>query len=333
MKIRVIGHSGEMVFPFGQSGPWKAFSNALELNENTIATGDFSESADAIIVNHHNEMISNYMEFHKIPINKRALVIWEPYIIETTRYNSSVLNQYGNIYAPSIHWARATGAKAFNWPQDIINSYECNQNWKLRLNRAVIIQGNKFSARKGEMYSLRRKVLRADRNFKIDLFGTNWNKGLKFDWWHWSRSLLGTKITDFSLQSIFGLGFKYPQYQGPIDIKNNVLQKYKLSVVIENSLDFVSEKLFDVVRNGCVAIYVGPNIEEYGIESGVIKQVEPNKITILEELENLLKLSNEELLKISNAQLKQFIQISKFWENSSVLEKLAINIVNDFNSN
>jgi len=323
LRIRVIGHSGELSFPFGESGPWREFRNEIETRSNSIISGDYSEPSDAIIVNHHNDLISQYMNRHNIPLNKRILVIWEPYIVETTRYKKEVLEQYGKVYCPSLDWAERVGGSFFNWPQDSILSSECNSNWEQRLNRAAIIQGNKYSARKGEMYSLRRRVLKKDSSTNIDLFGTDWNKGLSFDWWHWSRSLIGSRIRDTSISSIYGIGRRYKQYKGKVEVKSQILQQYKVAIVIENSLDFVSEKLFDAVRNGCVVIYVGPNLSKYGFQHESILQVKPDEKEILNKLSDLLKLSSNILLQKSNSQIEEFISISDRWENTKVLKTLA----------
>jgi hypothetical protein len=59
----------------------------------------------------------------------------------------------------------------------------------------------------------------------------------------------------------------YPSYRGTIKNKWDVLPKYRFSLCYENIHDesgWVTEKIFDSMRAGCVPIYWGaPNITNY----------------------------------------------------------------------
>jgi hypothetical protein len=185
MKIRVIGHGGEGRFPFGTTGPWKEFEKVLLKRGHEICTPDMSEKAEALVANSYNASIGEYLDKNMIPKKRSILVLWEPYVVETSRYEEAVLNNFGTVFAPSIEWAEKVKGRPFNWPQDEIPDGDVFIGWQGRKNRAVMVQGNKFSARKGELYSLRRRVISKLGPTSLDLFGTNWNKGINFDWWHW----------------------------------------------------------------------------------------------------------------------------------------------------
>jgi hypothetical protein len=60
--------------------------------------------------------------------------------------------------------------------------------------------------------------------------------------------------------------------------------------VIENSPDYVSEKLFDVLVHGVVPLYVGPPLEEFGIPSSLVVQcgMDPQQV-----VENVMGLDTE----------------------------------------
>jgi hypothetical protein len=196
-----------------------------------------------------------------------------------------------------------------------------------------MIQGNKFSARKGELYSLRRKIIVNLGPISLDLFGTNWNKGLNFDWWHWSRSVINSNFAEISTRSFFGIGKKYNNYFGVTDDKNKTLSQYKIAVVIENSADFISEKLFDSIRSGCVSVYVGPNLEKYGIPKGSAIQVDAKHEVVSSMVRSLLEKSNEELEMIARNQRDNLIKVSQDWNNTLVLSKLASDIVDILEAN
>jgi hypothetical protein len=323
MKIRVIGHGGEGRFPFGNSGPWKEFEKVLEARGHSICSADMTEKADAVITNAYNSRIARYLEKSEIPVSRRILVLWEPYIVETIRYRIATLSAFGAHFAPSIQWAERVDAHPFKWPQDAIPRDQIFDHWRFRKKQGVMVQGNKFSARKGELYSLRRKVIINLDSDDLDLYGTNWNDGFRFDWLHWSMSLVNSNYHEISLKSLFGIGKKYRNYKGVTSDKNKTLSEYKISIVIENSADFVSEKLFDSARAGCVSVYVGPSLEQYGIPAESAIQVQPNFKIIVETVRNLMKESDKQLEEIARTQRNCLMKVSPDWDNSLVLSKLA----------
>jgi hypothetical protein len=59
-------------------------------------------------------------------------------------------------------------------------------------------------------------------------------------------------------------------YRGYVQDKDLEISKYKYCVVIENSPDYVSEKLFEATRNACLVFYDGPTLSEFGIPNGIV---------------------------------------------------------------
>jgi hypothetical protein len=123
------------------------------------------------------------------------------------------------------------------------------KNRKLLVN----ISMNKYSRHPRELYSARRASIRYfEKTYPddFDLYGFGWNQ---------ARNKL-EKITPFFRNT-------YPSYQGTIRHKGEVLPKYRFSLCYENIRDepgWVTEKIFDCMKAGCVPIYWGaPNISEY----------------------------------------------------------------------
>lgn len=117
----------------------------------------------------------------------------------------------------------------------------------------VNISGNKFSNHPQELYSARRRSIRyfqqkQPRNF--DLYGVGWDQP-----------------TNILERIIPGLRQNYPSYRGKLQNKWNVLPNYRFSLCYENISSepgYITEKIFDCMRSGCVPIYWGaPNIDEY----------------------------------------------------------------------
>jgi hypothetical protein len=327
MKIRVIGHGGEPRFPFGTSGPWNEFEKVVIARGHSICTPDMTEKADALIANSYSKSIGNHLKKSQIPKNKRILVLWEPYVVETIRYKKENISQFGSIFAPSIDWAEEVKANSFKWPQDEIPDHNVFDSWNSRINRAVMVQGNKFSAKKGELYSLRRRVIVNLGDEALDLYGTNWNKGVIFDIRKWIRSGITSRMSEVEIGSIYGIGEKYNNYFGTTVDKNETLSRYKIAIIIENSGDFVSEKLFDSIRAGCVSVYVGPDLERYGIPKASAIQVDAKHEVVSNIVRSLLEESDEELEKIARNQRASLMKVSQDWNNTLVLSKLASDMV------
>jgi hypothetical protein len=127
------------------------------------------------------------------------------------------------------------------------------------------------------------------------------------------------------------LGKKYKNYLGAVDNKSEIMRTYQISIVIENSADFISEKLFDSVRSGCVTIYIGPDLVKYGIPKEAALQVSPDYKELRILMKKLSKMSDEELLKIAKIQRTSLSMVAPDWENNIVFRDLAKSILLDLN--
>ena len=329
MKIRVTGHNGEPRFNFEESGPWIAFQNAILEQGHTICSSNWNDHADAIICNSYNRQIKKYLSESAIPISKRTLVLWEPFAVEATRYKESTLREFGTVWAPSVVWAERVSGNPFNWPQDEITQNNKSIKWTNRENFSVMIQGNKFSSCTEEFYSLRRKVI-CELSSQLDLYGTGWNRGINYDIRLWLRSAIHHQFYRTKLQTIAMAGYKYKNYKGTTADKIQTLQRYRIAVVIENSQDYISEKLFDAVNGGCIAVYVGPPLSSFGIPEESAIQCEPVSNAIKATILKLISLDAKEQEKIALAQQEALRPISREWRNTKVLYELATKISSGF---
>lgn len=330
MQVRVIGHNGELEFPFADSIAWTAFSHEILDAGHKICGANPKEKMDLLIANFHSEKVLAQIEKNLPPKSRRHLILWEPEVVESTRYKKQVLSQYGHVHAPSILWAEKVGGKEFNWPQgSIIPDDSVISNWFNREHKIVLIQGNKFSCRKGELYSLRRRIIKSLRTSDLALFGTEWNRGFSFDLNNWLQSAVTTSPKLISLSSLGNIGHRYQNYNGEVKDKNATLLNYRICLVVENSADFVSEKLFDSLRAGCVTVYVGPSLAIFGLPKSAAIQVQAKVSTVKSEIERLLRASPEELLEIASTQRAAIELVSQEWNNIHVLRNLAKKIIKE----
>ena len=118
----------------------------------------------------------------------------------------------------------------------------------------INISMNKFSRHPQELYSARRAAIRyfeQNQPENFDLYGgVGWNHPANL----WEKILPITRQI-------------YPSYRGTVQNKWDVLPQYRFSLCYENIYDepgYVTEKIFDCMRTGCVPIYWGaPNISDY----------------------------------------------------------------------
>lgn len=117
----------------------------------------------------------------------------------------------------------------------------------------VDVSANKFSSHPAELYSARRTAIRHfERRFPndFDLFGIGWNSN---------------RVQSFGV--LFARdGHHYVSYRGAVENKWDVLPRYRFVVCYENAIfeDYVSQRIFDVLRCNAVPVYWGaPNIEKY----------------------------------------------------------------------
>ena len=93
MKIRIVGHEGQPVFPFGESGPWKEFANIFFSSGHEIVEDSFDSQVDVLISNRHSTRALKEADSNFVPKARRFLILWEPKIVDESSYRKSALNQ------------------------------------------------------------------------------------------------------------------------------------------------------------------------------------------------------------------------------------------------
>jgi hypothetical protein len=226
------------------------------------------------------EKISTYLG--KYPT---GLIRQEPKIVRPQNYRPDFLNHMN--FVIDIGRPPSSSNCRVNWPQDwnlgILEHSKSNSH--IRIDKTVMINRNLMSFVSGEMYSLRR--LLTQRSSEIDVWGVGWempflNRAIRV-----IEELLIPIKHGFpvKLSAVQGW-FKSPRsYKGPAEDKLATLSNYKYSLVIENSLDYMSEKLFDCLFSGTLPIYVGPDPREFGIPEFAAIHAKPNIDSVLESIE------------------------------------------------
>jgi hypothetical protein len=328
MKIRLIGHSKNSIMSVGVEGPWYQFQRTLKDLGHEISSENFGAGNNCLIANSHSRRAIAECDENKIPLNRRILILWEPKVVIPKMYKKKILSQYGKIYAPSVSWSEQVKGEKFNWPQLNLRSRSQDfKDWETRKNKAVMVLANKFSASRGEQYSLRRELnqLCEEKN-EMDLFGSKWNEGYSYNIKHYVKSLLRTPIQDFDPRSAKLLLRMFSNFKGHSKDKIETTSGYTISIVIENSCDYISEKLFDSVCSGAITVYVGADLEKFGLKRDTVIQSGASAKDIAKIVRNLKSKSLDDQKKIAQTQYNSLIEVADKWEGNVVLTKLARDI-------
>lgn len=214
----------------------------------------------------------------RVPHQKSVLIRSEPRVVCPQNYSQATLRRFDRIF--DFGRTLASTSTTFNWPQ----------NWPSKLpilielnprnsSRMVMINANKLSLVSGELYSLRRAALHL---LPVDVFGPAWDSGiirrLKTLVGEASIALLAReRITFSSLNWWFAA---HQNYLGVAEDKISTMKHYRFALVIENSIEYMSEKLIDAFVAGCIPIYVGPDPVIWGIPEDLVFHSEPSTKSI-----------------------------------------------------
>ena len=328
MRVRLIGHRGEPYMNTGSDGPWYEFTKELKSKGCEIVQDNFGTHIDLLIANSHSRKAIKESKRSNLGKNMKHLLLWEPPMIDYKRHQKSTLKQYGIIWSPTINWAKSQNTRIFKWPQlPLEKQDESLEKWALRENKSAMVLANKFSAFRGELYSLRRELgIKTAKNSLMDLYGDKWNLNKTYSYRHYFGSLIRTPIWKISLKSWRYVGSQQKNYKGISQNKVETCRSYRIVVVLENSKDYISEKFFDAYASGAIVIYVGPSLKQFGIPDESAILVEPNVNSILRKILEITNLETKEQYEISRSQQNNILSVSSDWYCNFVLKKLASDI-------
>ena len=249
-----------------------------------------------------------------------SLVRMEPSIVLPANFAKSRLSQFKRIITVggsgskdsiSVHWPLV-------WPS--VSELRRLRNTK-RVDRVVLVNGNKISFIGGELYSLRRKAIKALSN--LDLYGTEWDSAflnrLTVAVKSFAHAVLSLKLPRPSGLSLWFQG--YSEFKGPVADKLATMSKYKFALVIENSAEYMSEKLMEALFAGCIPIYVGPDPENFGIPKKLVIWVDASLDSIQSGLKQASSLDFDDFHSSLSAFLGS-IETRDTWECSKVYERI-----------
>jgi hypothetical protein len=266
-----------------ESDPTSLAGEAKQLGFDVVKS--LAESPQKVICVDWNASDRVFKRWLKKNKETATLVINEPDAVIPEHSKIRLRKLFNNV----IEVGRSYSRPIVPWPQTWTQKPE-TQEGKFS-GRAVLIQSAKYSFVKGQLYGLRIRLASSEQ--RIDVFGHGWNESR----WRTSARLLielakavrGRAKLDFSTLKT---GFIRPiNYLGSVESKMTTMAKYKVAIVIENSQEYMSEKLFDSFFARCIPVYVGADLEPFGIPESLYVKAEATQKSVSEAISLALSLN------------------------------------------
>jgi hypothetical protein len=257
-----------------------------------------------------------------------TLIRMEPSVVLPDNFSRFRSKQFGQVI--TVGGNHSSQSNCVHWPLVWPKQSEIQAMTRVgRLDRIVLINGNKTSFVRGELYSLRRKAIQQIDN--LDLYGTDWSSKF-FDRLTTAVRSLAHTVLSLKIPTISGLKLwfrTYPNSKGPVRDKIATMSRYKYALVIENSSEYMSEKLMEALFAGCIPIYVGPNPENFGIPRDLVIRAKSNISSIRDAVNNAEGWNIDEFL----VRLKKFLdspETRDLWDHEKVYGRLLREVQKNF---
>jgi hypothetical protein len=315
------------------------------------------ENADFLIL--FNYKSGDYSRFIKSGGKREntVLVRMEPYAVYPAQYKEKVTCKFGLIITAGHSEIDNKKFLNVNWPykyhlnpatpatsdpnlKDILErqtskNQRIYESWNSRESKISMIAANKVSPTSNSNYKLRRQLAKQLSSESLNVYGPLWNSSIWLKARHRIAVLYASmrQATFPNLFEIYGNFWRtYPNALGEIRDKHEVLTKSKFALVIENSNDVITEKLFDALINGALPLYVGPDLSKAGLPENLAIQIKQSDTTIQQVTDEISRDLAEKILSTG----REFILSETFRTNFSsefVFKDMSIKIKKYINTN
>jgi len=267
MKILFIGQIRNA--PLENSSPGAINSVAASRGHQIVER--ISENPDVVICYNWNSQSNAVLRSARTLEIPAILVKSEPSIV-TPEHMSAKIDA---LFSRVVDLGRPYSSPVIKYPQ--VWNLDFFDNPKKRLDRVVSISANKFSFVPGELYSLR---ARSYSEFdSVDVFGPGWDRRVFRNVLKLAKELEIAVVGGcrrLNLDCLKTLNVRPHNALGRAENKLETLSRYKVSLVIENSAEYMSEKLLDSIFAGTIPVYVGPPVEAFEIPEGLVISADAN---------------------------------------------------------
>ena len=241
-------------------------------NGHTVDISISSHTDSVLFLNWSTRCLRDLRQSERLGI-PRVLIITEPSVVIPAYRNRRLMSRF----SAKLEFGRPK--LGVPYPQQFNLQYF---DFEDRLDEVVAVAGKKESYVSGELYSLR-----TDAFSQIDglsLFGTGWDaRGLQSIVSNLKQFLIAIVSRQrISLRPLSHVFVPSSLRVDQVPNKLEAMSRYKYALVIENSEEYVSEKLLDAMMAGCVPVYVGGDPGAFGIPDELYVKSEPSVEKILQ---------------------------------------------------
>ena len=199
---------------------------------------------------------------------RTCLIINEPSVVIPQHAQSRILKKFDKV----IYVGRPHPEPMLKWPQ----TWTPLRITGSRIDRAVVVNADKWSFYRGQNYWLRAAI--SNQDFRVDIYGPGWSRSGLERALHRVFEFVRTLFSG-TMPSFTGLNYVLANpknYLGMAEDKVATMSRYKVAVVIENSSELMTEKLFDAWFAGCIPVFVGPLVKPIGIPEDLVVEAAPD---------------------------------------------------------
>ena len=351
-----------MITRFAISGSAKNFDSRVECPEISkflkalgMVETSIEDCEGLIFLNYNKKTYKKYKRLGK-NMNNLVLIRIEPVSIFPSQYKRSIEQKFKLIINPGKKLNASQNKSDYvGWPYKynlnpgvpkqndpdlnyaignaLANKVFNVESWNKKSNKIVFIAANKVSPTSKSNYKIRRRIVKKMGQDEIDVYGDLWKSSISKKVYHrLSVCLFSLKSGYFpNFIEIYGNLFtKYKTIIGVIPNKHSIIQKYKFSLVIENSSDYCSEKLFDAIINGSIPIYVGPKNDQIQLPNNLYYWSSGS----INEIRNFISTLNSKQVSDMLKAMENFIQskiFSNYWTSEKVYFQISEKVYNFWN--
>ena len=194
------------------------------------------------------------------------------------------------------------------------------------LGSLAVLNANKSSWVSGSQYKTRKSFARklAGLGFEVTIAGEGWGRGFHAEFLNSVKSLVFCvsqgEFPDFSR---FSLPIN-PKLQnltvgGVIDDGFQFLRGFEFALVIENDLQYLSEKVFNALEAGCIPLYLGPKLSKFGIPESIVVDLSKETAASLERLKS--DAAQKELILKAGKSFLASTGVRDYWSHEAGLSR------------
>lgn len=332
----VVGSAKQLSVRQSQYVELKTALNALGLMESKTLESDL-----VVFVNYNRKLLRKVKNHN----SKLVLIRLEPKAVLPIQYKKRIEDKFDLIITPGGQVD--SESKFIGWPykydlnpskpdahftslKSVIKKavdeglFEIEQ-WNAKKNAVVLIAANKVSPTSKSNYGIRRHLAKNLSPQFLYLYGPLWQASMINLIVHRFRVMFYSIRTGYmpNIKEIYGNLFaKYSNFVSEPEDKHKVIREFKYSLVIENSSDYCSEKIFDAMINGSIPIYIGPKIAEKYLPSNLYLWCGGSAQELTELVEAFTEKDSADMLKSMSDYLLSD-EFSENWQSDKVYEKIC----------